>query len=90
MEKFFSQIVKNIKKKDFIFSSKPSPKASLPRGAGKIILLHGAKQPKPRRLRLLNKTAVLAISRPHEMLYPHSATAKQGLKPWRKSISSKT
>jgi hypothetical protein len=37
-EKFFSQIAENIKKKDFIFSDKPSPKASLPRGAGKIFL----------------------------------------------------
>jgi len=39
LEKFFSQIAKNIKKKDFIFSSKLSPKASIPRAAGKIFLL---------------------------------------------------
>jgi len=39
LEKFFSQIAKNIKKKDFIFSDKPSSKVSIPRGAGKIFLL---------------------------------------------------
>jgi hypothetical protein len=45
LEKFFSQIIKNIKKKDFIFLSKPSPKASKPCGVGKIILLYGLKRP---------------------------------------------
>jgi hypothetical protein len=43
--KFFFQIAQNIKKKDFIFSNKPSPKASKPCGVGRIILLYGAKSP---------------------------------------------
>jgi hypothetical protein len=37
-EKFFSQFPQNIKKKDFIFSPQAPPKASLPRGVGKIFL----------------------------------------------------
>jgi hypothetical protein len=45
LEIFFSQIAKNINKKDFIFLSKPSPKTSKPCGVGKIILLYGAKPP---------------------------------------------
>jgi len=44
-EKLFSQITENIKKKDFIFSGKPLPKAFITRGAGKIILLYVAKLP---------------------------------------------
>jgi hypothetical protein len=45
LEIFFSKIAQNIKRKDFIFSSKPLPKASKPCGVGKIILLYGAKPP---------------------------------------------
>jgi hypothetical protein len=41
-EIFFSQIAKNIKKKDFIFFRSSPPKASTRRGAGKIILPRGA------------------------------------------------
>jgi 3-hydroxybutyryl-CoA dehydratase len=44
-KKFFSQITKIIKKKDFIFLIKLSAKASIPRGAGKIFLLYGPKRP---------------------------------------------
>jgi len=45
LENFFSQIAQNIKKKDFISSSRLPPKASKPCGVGKIILLYGAKLP---------------------------------------------
>jgi hypothetical protein len=38
-------MAKNIKKKDFIFSRQTLPKASLPRGVGKIFLLYGLKLP---------------------------------------------
>jgi hypothetical protein len=41
-EKFFSQIAKNIKKKDFIFYFKSLPKAFLSRRFGEVIL------PRPR------------------------------------------
>jgi hypothetical protein len=57
-EKFFSQIAKNIKKKDFIFFRKSPPKASMRRCAGKIILP------------LATQTLSPPISRLREMLYP--------------------